>query len=39
MPLEELHGLPLVPGLVEFLVDSGVLHSAASADLASEPPV
>ncbi|HEY3096969.1 MAG TPA: NUDIX hydrolase [Acidimicrobiia bacterium] len=39
VPLEELHGLPLVPGLVEFLVDSGVLHSAASADLASEPPV
>lgn len=36
--LDELDGLPLVPGLLEFLVDAGFMHSAESVDLSVEPP-
>ncbi len=37
--LDELDGLPLVPGLLDFLFDVGVMQSAESVDLGFEPPV
>ena len=37
--LDELDGLPLVPGLLDFLFDVGVMQSAESVDLGLEPPV
>jgi 8-oxo-dGTP diphosphatase len=36
--LDELDGLPLVQGLLDFLLDVGVMQSAASVDLGVEPP-
>jgi 8-oxo-dGTP diphosphatase len=36
--LDDLDGLALVAGLVDFLVEAGVMHSTASVDLGVEPP-
>jgi 8-oxo-dGTP diphosphatase len=36
--LDDLDGLSLVAGLLDFLVDAGVVHSSASIDLGVEPP-
>ena len=35
--LDELDALPLVTGLLDFLVDAGVIDAAASVDLGVEP--
>jgi ADP-ribose pyrophosphatase YjhB (NUDIX family) len=37
--LDQLDGLPLVQGLLEFLLDVGVMQSAGSLDLGLEPPL
>jgi 8-oxo-dGTP diphosphatase len=37
--LDEVDRLPLVPGLLDFLVEVGVMHGAASIDPSVEPPV
>jgi 8-oxo-dGTP diphosphatase len=37
VPTDALDGLPLVPGLLDFLVDVGVLQATGSADLGSDP--
>jgi len=36
--VDELDGLPLVQGLVDFLLDVGILEAAESVDLGVEPP-
>jgi 8-oxo-dGTP diphosphatase len=36
--LGDLDGLALVAGLVDFLVETGVMHAAAAVDLGIEPP-
>jgi 8-oxo-dGTP diphosphatase len=36
--LDDLDGLPLVPGLHDFLVEAGIVPSSASIDLGIEPP-
>src|SRR5262249_4482160 len=36
--LDNLDGLALVEGLVDFLIDVGAMQSAASVDLGVEPP-
>jgi 8-oxo-dGTP diphosphatase len=35
--LDDLDGLPLVAGLLDFLVDAGVVHSCAPVDLGESP--
>ena len=38
VPLSELDGLHLVDGLLDFLVDHGVIHPTETVDLGVEPP-
>lgn len=38
LDLDDLDGLPLVAGLLDFLVDAGVVRSSASVDVGVEPP-